>query len=173
MAEIIFRLPSKATQYGYVEVRDTVDTEVTPEELAEKYAAWVIRFQATEMAAKPKKPDSRLVGNIMDRESAIDEIAGVYANGGVDPVATASVEAFDVNMAAVLAEDADDGNGHWLSSEEVAGIVRSELGGSVVEEIKSNPTAAPWDGKGKVPDNLQPKPWQKGARKAPVADLFS
>ena len=155
MAEIIFRLPSKSTLYGYVEVRDTVDTEVTPEELAEKYAAWVIRFQTTEMAAKPKRPDSRL------------------AAPAFDPVANASAEAFDVNMAAVLAEDVDDGNGHSLSAEEIKELTRRELGGSVVEEIKSNPSVAPWDGKGKVPANLEPKPWQKGARKAPVADLFS
>lgn len=137
MVEITFRIPSKAHQYGYVEISHQGGDELpSPEQLASDYMDYVVRFQKAELAAKPKRPDSRLVGDafVEELKTAIDDPGTIMDN-----------------MPKVSAEE----------------LMRTELGAHVVSE-----TPAPWDGQGEVPANLEPKPWQKGARRAPAADLF-
>ena len=53
MTEVIFRIPSKVVQYGYVEVRfpeTDPDTSVSAERMAKAYLAYVQAFQSTELA---------------------------------------------------------------------------------------------------------------------------
>jgi len=51
MADITFRIPSKKIQYGYVEVREHFETELSPEDLAQRYIDWMARFVKAEDAA--------------------------------------------------------------------------------------------------------------------------
>lgn len=67
MSEIIFRLPSKAVQYGYAEVRlkpeELENFPVEIETLGSIYMAWVLGFKAGEEAHKKAAapPDPQLV----------------------------------------------------------------------------------------------------------------
>lgn len=66
MSEIIFRLPSKATQYGYVEIKfEHTELAVPPtaNAVGDLYTRWVADFQAAEMKAKKAAapPDPELV----------------------------------------------------------------------------------------------------------------
>ncbi len=137
MTTITFRIPSKAHQYGYAEISyQGGDDLPSPEQLASDYMDYVVRFQKAELAAKPKRPSSQLIG---------DAFAGEVEAAIGDPGTVLD------SMLKVSAEE----------------LMRTELGAHVISE-----TPAPWDGQGEVPAELQPKPWQKGARKAPAADLF-
>ena len=53
MAEIIYRIPSRTVQYGYVEIKRQwpEDQETTPELLAAAYVSYVYAFQKEEEAA--------------------------------------------------------------------------------------------------------------------------
>ena len=51
MAEIIFRIPSKAVTYGYVEIPVTLTDDPAPEALAAMYVNYVYAFQKEEQAA--------------------------------------------------------------------------------------------------------------------------
>jgi len=51
MGEVVFRVPSKAIQYGYVEVRAEVPDETTFKELAESYVEAVTEFREAEAEA--------------------------------------------------------------------------------------------------------------------------
>ncbi len=138
MTTITFRIPSKAHQYGYAEISyQGGDDLPSPEQLASDYMDYVVRFQKAELAAKPKRTDSRLV------DDAFKE-GDPTVTDGPPPTAPDAAESVDAKE-----------------------LMRTMLGAHVVSE-----TPAPWDGQGEVPAELQPKPWQKGARKAPAADLF-
>lgn len=169
MIDITFRIPSKGVQYGYAEVKYETDHVPEPEDLAVEYSDYINRFQKAEMAAKPKMIDSRLAGDAF-AVGDTTTVGGIrFSKIGEDPF---DDRQDDINYSPdpSITSDADDNDvppATPPSDEEVKDLVRSLLGGSVVSE-----TPAPWDGKGKVPSNLEPKPWQKGARKAPVASLF-
>lgn len=51
MAEMIFRIPSKAVQYGYVEIPFTFDSAPDAEMLAAHYVNYVYAFQKAEQDA--------------------------------------------------------------------------------------------------------------------------
>ena len=65
MAEVTFRVPSKAVTYGYIEVPVEVEEGATPETLAAMYVSWVYAFQKEEQATLqrladgPKEADPR------------------------------------------------------------------------------------------------------------------
>lgn len=81
MAEITYRIPSKAVQYGYVEVtRNWSDDEPTdPEMLAAAYINYVYAFQKEEQAAisrlkdAPQKPSAAPQGA---EQSEVDRAIG-------------------------------------------------------------------------------------------------
>lgn len=49
MVKLTFRIPSKAIQYGYVEMEVDLPDDPTPEDVATQYLDAVSRFQVTEM----------------------------------------------------------------------------------------------------------------------------
>lgn len=51
MAEVTFRIPSKAVTYGYIEFPLTVEDGASPEALASVYVNFVYAFQKEEQAA--------------------------------------------------------------------------------------------------------------------------
>lgn len=51
MADITFRVPSKAVQYGYIELPVSVEEGASPEALASVYVNFVYAFQKEEQAA--------------------------------------------------------------------------------------------------------------------------
>ena len=51
MAEVTFRIPSKAVNYGYIEFPLTVEDGATAEALASVYVNFVYAFQKEELAA--------------------------------------------------------------------------------------------------------------------------
>lgn len=55
--KVTFRLPSKAVQYGYIEV-EMDSMGLSPEALGEMYAKHVKGFWEGEKGAKPKAPDT-------------------------------------------------------------------------------------------------------------------
>jgi hypothetical protein len=50
MSEILFRVPSRAVQYGYVEMPVIVEGDPSPEVVASMYVSWIYAFQKEELA---------------------------------------------------------------------------------------------------------------------------
>lgn len=140
MAEIIFRLPSKKVQYGYVEIKGTLeelhvsDVDDLPVALANAYIDWMAKFvQAEEAAMKAASQPKQI---------QVSDIVKEIEREDVTPISD---------------DDAED-----RSAKE---ILRRSLGAHVVTE-----EAAPWDGAGDVPANLKPWEKKSAAPKAAASD---
>lgn len=150
MSEIILRLPSKGTQYGYVEVKGTpeefgIETGLhDPTVLAVLYANYVGTFQATEKAQKA-------------------------VSGPAHPALAPEVKVFPEELQTALrdAEQALRGDAPEEVEAAALDVVESILGPTTVVDE----TVAPWEAEAPA---AKPKPWEKsGAPKvAPVVNLF-
>jgi hypothetical protein len=57
MAEMIFRIPSRTVQYGYVELPLALEAGLSPEMIAAAYVSYVYAFQKEEEAAVKRIKD--------------------------------------------------------------------------------------------------------------------
>lgn len=118
MAEITFRIPSKAVTYGYVEIPVTLTDDPAPEALASMYVNYVYAFQKEEQAALKR---------IAEQPSPAPTKP---LDVGVPGAAEQRVES-DLKPRTV--DEAND---------MAAAIIKQELGATEVDE-----DAAPWDRK--------------------------
>lgn len=171
MAKIIFRLPSKAIQYGYVEV------EASPEELGFEdvsdpsvlgaiYATYVGAFLEGEKGGldlfmrgrSESAPESLTVGqevaqNFMGRTEHVEEAVRVVRERrtGAPPG--------DPEAAAERLADGKKPRTVDEANEMATQLIQKELGVTVVSE-----EAPPWERKAEA---KQPKPWEKKTETAP------
>lgn len=93
MAEVTFRIPSKAVQYGYVERLVLLPDDASPELVASTYVNYVYAFQKEEQAAIKRlqegvsAPQGADPGQqVLDAVKALDEgLGGVTEVDGQDP----------------------------------------------------------------------------------------
>lgn len=143
MANIVFRLPSKQIQYGYVEVSGTPEefglSDLSdPGYIGAAYAAYVGAYLEGELAGVKSFMDSGGPARVEEAKKAPGKpVEGV---SGVRQVRTVAEVMTD--------EDVD-------TEAEARAIIEKELGATVVEESE-----APWDQGGSTP---KPKPWENGA----------
>lgn len=98
MVKLTFRIPSKAIQYGYVEMEVDLPDDPTPEDVATQYLDAVSRFQVTEMdiiKGKQGEAAAKLDGAEADAKAS--------AHQAVAPLPDDSDEVTDA-AAATLAE---------------------------------------------------------------------
>lgn len=80
MAEITFRIPSKAVTYGYVEIPVTLTDDPAPEALASMYVNYVYAFQREEQAALKRiaeGPSREQINQVMSDEDIDTEAEAV------------------------------------------------------------------------------------------------
>ena len=198
MAEIIFRLPSKAVQYGYVEVRATpegfgMDASVlaqSPDIIGKVYATYVADF----LKGEQEGMESLLAAKQPEAAPGDPEAAAKRLDEGRKPRTVAEDEAMAAELIKrelggtvveeIMSDEdvdtrADVGAIGWLA-EAAAELIKNELGGTAVAEYKVGDTVtvggieftkhseAPWD---EVVDG-KPKPWeQKGGPTPKVAEI--
>lgn len=149
-----FRLPSKAVQYGYVEV--SVDVPEDPDAIGRMYQAYVEVFQAGEKAQKavsgPAHPALAPEVKVFEKES--QEFTQLLDAMKDDPKQVV------LDAMAKADEDVD------LEAEGRA-ILEAELGPTTVVDE----TAAPWESEAPP---AKKKPWETSGtpKKAPVVSLF-
>lgn len=143
MANIIFRLPSKQIQYGYVEVSGTPE-EFGIHSVAEAtaiglmYAHYVGAYLEGEVEGVRQYAETNMVPAVVPTKKAPGKpVEGV---SGVRQVRTVSEVMSD--------EDVD-------TEAEARALLQKELGATVIEETK-----APWD---KPTETSKPKPWENNA----------
>lgn len=87
MAEIIYRIPSRTVQYGYVEIKRQwpEDQETTPELLAAAYVNYVYAFQKEEGAATERIAEG-LSAPVSAPQGALEEKAQELLHEGLGGV---------------------------------------------------------------------------------------
>lgn len=134
MAEITYRIPSKAVQYGYVEVtRNWSDDEPTdPEMLAAAYINYVYAFQKEEQAAIERLKDVPQKPSAAPQGAEQRTVQEVMSDEDVDSLAEAQA----------------------ILDKELGGVIEVEENDNIPMDRAAQ--AAPWDAKVEA----KPKPWQ-------------
>lgn len=155
MADVTFRIPSKAVTYGYIEVLVPASPEATPEMLAARYVNYVYAFQKEEQAAL-----KRLQEGTGAPQGASQEAEAAIHQEAVDRL-SAGLSATAVN------EYNDDGPGDVQAAANEAR--KYKVGDTVtvagIEFTKHSD--APWD------STVAPKrkPWETGEAAPRAVDL--
>lgn len=154
-----FRLPSKAVQYGYVEV--SVDVPEDPDAIGRMYQAYVEVFQKGEKAQKalsgPAHP--ALAPEVIVNAFAPEETAQDVLKAQEEFLSSAD-DAKQVMLDAMA--EADD-----IETVDIKAVIEDILGPTTVVDE----TAAPWESEAPAPKK---KPWETSGtpKKAPVVNLF-
>lgn len=92
--KVTYRIPSKKVPYGYIEIEDDQSYAVMPgaEELAQDYAAYILKYQGAEVAAfeKPRTVAAKAKPEEDINDTAAEEIKsqlGATEIDGDDPSA--------------------------------------------------------------------------------------
>lgn len=139
MAEMIFRIPSRTVQYGYVELPLAMESGMSPEMIAAAYVNYVHAFQKEE-------------------EATIERLKEAVRA----PVA-ASTEADDLEAMRAAIKALDKGLGG--ATEVPVGAVYAHAPDDVVDALEDryghdeDSRPAPWDATAEAP---KPKPWEVG-----------
>lgn len=95
MADVTFRIPSKAVTYGYIEVLVPASPEATPEMLAARYVNYVYAFQKEEQAALKRLQEATEapVAASQEAEAAIHQEAVDRLSEGLSATVVSEEEA--------------------------------------------------------------------------------
>ena len=137
---MIFRIPSKAVQYGYIEVPFPADPSATPDFLAAQYVNYVHAFQKEEQAAI-KRLQEGVSAPVAASRPVTEEQAQRYLDEGLGGVTALSTES--TGMASSAGTEVSDGEAL-----------------DVGDDFAKDHPDAPWD---KPPVDSKPKPWENGS----------
>lgn len=147
MGKAIFRLPSKGTVYGYVEVEFDVDDNMNAHQLGAWYTEYVNNFQRGEVSAKAKPIQDRLAEAIVTTVADTGAIKTLGESFGEAARKGVLDEQFGSNFREPTPEEAESLITEELGATNITDIMNEDVEEEAApyEEPPAKPSDDDWD----------------------------